>query len=98
VDTNEKLINGKNPLKGIVGIEVLDDGQAEIFTQDSEGNIKSQFVNHSFWLLSDTNISEKMHRLDGDLHYKWGHQETNRKEFNKTRSILGNKGVDIYTV
>jgi DNA polymerase elongation subunit (family B) len=93
-----KLINGKSDLQGIVGIEVSDTGEAEIFQQLPSGEIVSKFVPHRYWLLTNENVSNKLTRMHGNLHYKWGFQETDRNKFVKIRANLMNSGVDVYNI
>lgn len=92
----DKLIYGKSNLKRVVGVEVKD-GSAEIFQQNEDGTITSVFVPHKYWLLSNRPLSKKFSRLDGDLHYKYGIQFSERVEWSKWRSIW-KKYEDVYTI
>lgn len=92
-----KLIEGKNELDRIVGLEVGDNGEAEIFREDQNGNVSSIFVPHVFWMLASEDVGGKFTRLEGDLHYQWGYQDTSRRDFNKIRYQLGS-AFDTYNI
>lgn len=81
------LIYGKNPLERIVSIEPLDDC-AEIFIENKDGKIETQFVKNRYWILADRQINKSFIRLKGDLNYKYGAQFANREEFGKKRWTL----------
>jgi DNA polymerase elongation subunit (family B) len=51
-----------------------------------------------FWILSSNKLDVKCHRLSGDLHYKFGRQFLNRKDFIQARSMYRNIGEDIYSI
>jgi DNA polymerase I len=80
----DKLIYGKSGKNGIVGLEV-NDGTAEIFVQDSEGNVVSEFRPSRYWILADRDIDNSFVRLKGDLYYKYGTQFRTREEFTEMR-------------
>lgn len=80
----DKLIYGKSGKQGIVGLEV-NDGTAEIFTQDDEGNIVSEFKPSRYWILADRDIDGSFVQLKGDLKYKYGTQFSTREEFTEMR-------------
>lgn len=91
----DKLIFGKAGLKRIVGIE-CSDSSAEIFIQQEDGSVKSQFVPHRYWILASEKLDSKFVRLEGDLHYCWGKQCDNRSDWSKQRNIFRNE--DIYSI
>lgn len=93
----DRLINGKSNLEKIVSIEVKD-GSAEIFQQNENGSISSQFVNNRYWLLSNRKISPAFKKLNGTLHYQYGRQFSERDEFLKYRNIYRNQKEDIYSI
>lgn len=90
-----KLIFGKSNLNAIVGLEV-NDGHVEIFTQDQDGNIISEFKETRYWLLSSSVLGSGAIRLNGDLHYKYGYQFEDRKDWSRTRAIWKEK--DIFSI
>lgn len=92
---SDRLVYGKSDLKGVVGLEVTND-TTEVFVQDKDGVINSVFLPNKFWILSSKNIDGKFVRLQGDLHYCWGKQFSNRDTWKKCRSIWKNE--DIFTV
>jgi uncharacterized protein YprB with RNaseH-like and TPR domain len=94
---NEKLLHGKSGWKRIVGLEVTDDGYAEIFTQSEDNSgVVSNFVPARYWLLAHERLSDKFVKLDGDLHYKYGIQFDNKQEFGKWSNIWRNE--DTYKI
>lgn len=92
---NDKILYGKNPQEGIVGLEVADN-LTELFIQDETGKIESKFVSNKFWILSNRPLNKNFIRLEGDLHYKWGIQFEDRESFGKFRRIWKNE--DIYSI
>jgi hypothetical protein len=94
---SNKLLYGKSDLKNVVSLEANDE-YLEIFIQQEDGSVKSEFIPNKFWILSDKPQGKNWVRLKGNLHYKWGAQFSTREEFNKTRSILRKKNVDTYSV
>lgn len=92
---HDKLLHGKSGHKRIVGLEV-GDTHAEIFTQDNDGTVVSEFKPVRFWILSSKPLSKKFVKLKGNLHYQYGTQFAERSEWSKLRSIWRNE--DIYTI
>lgn len=92
---NNKLVFGKNDTQGIVGFEVQDE-TVEVFTQAQDGNITSQFFPHRYWMLASDRLDSRFNRLEGDLHYKWGRQFSDKSEFFKFRGIYKQK--DTYSI
>lgn len=90
-----QLIYGKNPTERIVSIEVEDDS-ATLFIEEPDGSIKQEIVNNRYWILSNTKLNNRFTRLNGDLHYKYGIQFTEKAEFTKMRYIWRNH--DIYSI
>lgn len=89
------LIFGKNTLQGIVSLEAHD-GSTEIFTQAEDGTISSSFVPNRYWVLSNQKLTTKASRLEGESHYKWGHQFVKREEFLNFRKEF--RSADIYSI
>lgn len=93
---NDHLIYGKSGLKGIVGIEV-NDSSADVFIYNSETkSISAQNVPNKFWILSNKKLDKNFYLLEGNLHYKWGRQFSERTEMLKFRNIYRNE--DIYSI
>jgi len=95
MDNLEKLLYGKQPMTRIVSIEPGDE-TTEIFTEDEQGNIHSQWVDNAYWILSYEPLSRESKLLKGQLHYKWGTKFTTREEYVKTKAY--NKNKEIYTI
>lgn len=87
-----KLINGKSSLERIVSLEV-NNSTAELFIQNSDGSIKSEFVPNHFWILSDQQHGKDWIRLKGDLHYKYGRQFQDKKDFYSVKQSLRHEDI-----
>jgi DNA polymerase elongation subunit (family B) len=92
----DKLLYGKSEIKNVVGLEV-NDGHTEIFQQNTDGSVSSLFIDNKFWILSDSNINGKFAKLNGELHYKYGTQFSDRESWSKARSIWKVTN-DIFTI
>ncbi len=92
----DPLIFGKDLTEKIVSIEI-DDGEMELFIQQPDGSIKSEFRTNKYWLLSDEKINNSWMRLQGDLHYKFGRQFESFKDFKSAKAKLKHYH-DIYTI
>lgn len=79
-DYSDKILYGKSQLQRLVSLEPKDD-LCELFIQNDDGSVRSEFVKNRYWILSNVQISEKFARLDGNLHYKWGTQFSNKRDF-----------------
>lgn len=93
-EITKNLIYGKNDTERIVSIEVEDDS-AILFREDENG-ITQEVVPNRFWLLSNTKINNKFVRMEGEQHYKWGIQFTEREEFYKMRRVWSK--YDTYSI
>lgn len=71
----DRLVFGKSELNRIVGIEPNGEN-AEVFIENPDGSIESQFVKNRYWVLSSRPLAPGAARLKGDLHYKYGAQFT----------------------
>jgi DNA polymerase I len=91
----QRLIYGKDPTEKIVGIEPVDD-RVEIFIQNDDGSIKSEFRANKFWLLASKPLDKNFVRLKGDLHYKWGRQFSTRESWSKVKFMYSKE--DIYAI
>jgi DNA polymerase elongation subunit (family B) len=92
----DKLLYGKSEIKNVVGLEV-NDGHTEIFQQNTDGSVSNLFIDNKFWILSDSNINGKFAKLNGELHYKYGTQFSDRESWSKARSIWKVTN-DIFTI
>ena len=90
-----KLIFGKSDKQRIVSLEVSD-GSVELFIQQEDGSIVSEFATNKYWLLSHSNLGQGFVRLKGNLHFKYGKQFSTRDEFYKAKNQYKNN--DIYTI
>jgi len=95
MDDTTKLIYGKNPLEYIVSIEVEND-KLYAFREFPNGEKDVQILPNRFWILASYNLDKTFSRLDGNLHYKWGKQFTDREEFLSYRKK--NYARDIFTI
>lgn len=86
---HNSIIYGKNELTNIVSIEPKDN-TVEVFTEEN-GIIKSTFLPHKYWLLSNQTFGNSWVRLKGDLFYKYGRQFDNRDDFYKIKRLLRDK-------
>lgn len=94
-DFSDSIIFGKNTLNNIVSVEA-NDGHLEVFTENN-GIVKSQFIENKFWLLSNEQLDNGFIRLQGNLHYKWGKQFSERKKFLSARQKYKHSS-DIYSI
>lgn len=98
LDQTNNLIFGKNDLQNVVSIEVSD-GSAEIFVQNPDGSVTSQFIPNKYWLLSEKpQVLRHWMTMKGNLHYKYGAQFDTRNDFVKFRSILKKKEIDTFSI
>lgn len=93
---SDALLYGKSDFRGIVGLEV-DGAEVEIFIQDQNGKIHSIKQPHKYWLLSNEKLGREFNRLDGDLHYKYGYQTSDKKEYQRAKNTLKHNN-DIYSI
>jgi DNA polymerase, archaea type len=92
-----KLLNGKNDLKNIVSIEIIND-KAEIFLQTESGETEVTFADNEYWILSNTWHDDNWSKLKGDLHYKYGKKYNQAGEFYKAKAQLRAKDADIFSI
>lgn len=88
------LIYGKDDTQNIVSLEVKDD-VLELFIQDKNGDVRSEFRKNKFWVTSNRNHGG-FSRLKGDLHYKFGKQFTTLKDYYEFRNT--HRKDDIYAI
>lgn len=92
---NNKLLNGKAEISKVVGLECVDD-TAEVFIQDENGSVHSRLIPHRYWILSNTPLTPKAAKLEGDLHFKYGYQFDTREHFEKARMTM--RQYDTYSI
>ncbi len=95
-DYSDPIIFGKNTMENVVSVEA-NDGHLEVFTEKN-GIISSQFIPNKYWLLSNEPLDSKFVRMKGDLHYKYGRQYEERKEFLSARSKYKKFNKDTYSI
>lgn len=93
---NNSLIFGKNPKERIVAINASEK-EAILYVQDEDGSIRHDVVLNKFWFLSDERLNDKAIRLNGNLHYKWGYQFSDKTSYIKTKSYFS-KSRDIFNI
>lgn len=91
----KRIIYGKAGIERIVSIEPADNS-VELFIEEADGTIRSEFKPHKYWLLSHTPLTREFIRLHGELYYKYGRQYESREEFLKDRGRYRND--DIYSI
>ena len=90
--TSDSFIYGKHPLTGVVGIEVADNGEVEIYTKDG-----ILYENTIYYIL----VSEPLDNtteLKGDLHYKYAIKFDNRQDFQAKIGEFKALGVDYHAI
>jgi DNA polymerase, archaea type len=92
-----KLLNGKNDLKNIVSIEIIND-KAEIFLQTESGETEVVFDDNEYWILSNKFHDDHWSKLKGDLYYKYGKKFNQASEFYKAKAQLKARDADIYSI
>lgn len=75
-----KLIYGKSNIEFITSIEVEND-KAYLFREFPNGDKDIKIVPNKFWILAPYKVDNSWVKLEGDLHYKYGKQFSNREEF-----------------
>lgn len=89
------LIFGKNNLQRVVSIEPGDE-HTEVFTEDDNGNVSSQFIDNAYFILFNECVSNKAVRLKGDLHYHYGMKFKTRESYLKAKNFFRER--DHYTI
>lgn len=92
----DSLLYGKNQTKNIVALEVEDD-KAELFIQNSDGSIISQWVDNKYWILCYKPLDKSWIKLKGDLHYKYGKQFKSREHFYSIKNKY-KRSEDIFCI
>lgn len=89
------IIFGKDELERIVSLEPGDE-TAEVFIEEKDGTVRSEFVNNRYWILSNKPHGTGWAKLKGNLHYSFGKQFSTRPEFLKVKGYY--KHHDIYSI
>jgi len=90
-----KLLYGKDNTERIICVEPHD-GSLELFIQQEDGTIVSEFRDSKYWMLAEKKLGNKWSKLAGDLHYSWGTQFTNRTDYLKVKRF--HKNQDTYSI
>jgi DNA polymerase elongation subunit (family B) len=77
------LIYGKDATERLVSLEVHD-GNVELFIQQLDGSVKSEFKPYKYWLLSDKNIDGRFTKLGGNQTFKYIVEIEQRQNFYNT--------------
>lgn len=93
--TYDSLIYGKDQRERIVSLEV-DESSCELFIEDKDGTIRSEFIGNKYWILSPKPLKNKWIKLDGNLHYQYGQQYDTRHEFFMAKNFF--KTEDIFSI
>jgi DNA polymerase, archaea type len=91
----DRLIYGKNQLQRLVNAEIEND-KATLFIEDETGTISTQTQPNKFWALTANNTTGK--KLEGNLHYKYGHQFTSKTDRSNFINNLRKKNSDFFTI
>jgi len=95
---NEDIIFGKDRTERIVCVEPKNE-LCEVFIQEPDGSITSNFLPNKYWILSDQPHSNKWVRLKGNNHYKYGLTFIDFEEWKSTKSFLKyKKQADIFSI
>lgn len=83
------IIYGRDNTQRVVSIEVQD-STIELFIENEDGTITSDFRSSKPWILTPKPVSERSIRLQGDLHYKYVLTFDTEEEFrNATKRLYG---------
>jgi DNA polymerase, archaea type len=74
------IIFGKNNIERITSCEVKDD-IIELFIEEEDGSLRSEFKPNRFWILSPLKIDSSWKHLEGNLYYKYIKLYNNREDF-----------------
>ena len=91
----DSLIYGKDQTERIVSLEV-DDSNCELFIEDKDGTVRSEFIPNKYWILSPKPLKNKWIKLAGNLHYQYGQQYETRHEFFMAKNFY--KSEDIFSI
>lgn len=94
---NNSLIFGKDETKHIVSLEIKDD-KTELFIQQEDGSITSEFRENKYWIVSEKPILQQSKRLEGNLFYKYYTQTGNKELFQKAKYEWKKDGHNLFVV
>lgn len=92
----DRSIYGKSTVERVVCVEV-EDGAATLFTEQADGTVEKVLVDNRFWMLCSQNPGG-WHRMDGDLHYRYGLQFDTRADYLQARKQYGRYGYDVFSI
>src|ERR1035437_5168840 len=91
-----RLIYGKNDIQKIVSCAINDD-VCELFIQQPDGSVKSEFKPNKFWLAAHKTLDSGFKPLNGNQFYKYVKLYSNRDQFLDDRSrYYRNSTFSIY--
>lgn len=93
---HDPLIHGKDQTSHLVSLEVEDD-KAILFLEDKEGNLTEEVRPNKFWLLFSNN-EPGSHKLQGNLHYQYGKQFKQNKDYQVAIQVARKKNKDFFTI
>jgi hypothetical protein len=76
----DDILYGKDSTQRVVGIEAQNN-TIEVFIEDENGKVRSEWHPHIYWILSDRPLSKKWTKLDGDLFFKYARHYDNLRDF-----------------
>jgi len=91
------LIFGKSSLERIVSCEITDN-TTELFIEEKDGTIRSEFKPNKYWILSPINRDKYFHRMLGDLHYRYIKIYDTREECFADKKKFKQNKADIFTI
>lgn len=89
----DDLFFGKDTRKKVTAIEVTDNEDILFY---ADGTTETQ--PHVYWLLTEVKLDGEFRRLNGNQHYKWIREFSDKEEYFKFRGLLSKKRVDYYCV
>lgn len=92
-DYSDKLIFGKDPLEGIVSIEVKDN---KVYLFLNNGDVQSKPM--IYWMLADKKLDKNFEKLEGNQHYKWIRRFTSVSTFKKFAIIYKKMNKDTFQI
>lgn len=92
----DPLIYGKNQTTRIVNVEIENE-KAVLFLEDKEGSVLTEEQPNRFWVLEAYSGSGNT-KLQGELHYKYGKQFSNKFKRAEYLTSARKRGIDYFTI
>lgn len=96
MENQERLIHGKENTQRIVSLEV-EDNKTILFIEHEDGRITQEIKPNKFYILF-SKPTTGAHRLDGNLHYKYGKQYSSQKDWSFTIQRARRANLDFFTI